>query len=74
MALNELNIQRRRLNVIKLTELISTMPHSMKMFWWADPHIAAVFFLFQLSDIFYNTLGGFIGGMLYYAMMKVKKL
>lgn len=28
---------------------------------------------FQLSDIFYNTLGGFIGGMLYYAVMKVKK-
>lgn len=28
---------------------------------------------FQLSDIFQNTLGGFIGGMLYYAMMKVKK-
>lgn len=28
---------------------------------------------FQLSDLFYNTLGGFIGGMLYYAAMKVKK-
>lgn len=28
---------------------------------------------FQLSDLFYNTLGGFIGGMLYYAVMKVKK-
>ena len=28
---------------------------------------------FQLSDIFYNTLGGFIGGMVYYAVMKVKK-
>lgn len=28
---------------------------------------------FQLSDIFYNTLGGFVGGMLYYAVMKVKK-
>lgn len=28
---------------------------------------------FQLSDLFYNTLGGFIGGMLYYAVMEVKK-
>lgn len=28
---------------------------------------------FQLSDIFYNTLGGFIGGMLYYIVMKAKK-
>lgn len=28
---------------------------------------------FQLSDIFYNTLGGFIGGMLYYEVMKAGK-
>lgn len=28
---------------------------------------------FQLSDIFYNTLGGFIGGVLYYAVMKARK-
>lgn len=28
---------------------------------------------FQLSDIFYNILGGFIGGILYYAVMKAGK-
>lgn len=28
---------------------------------------------FQLSDFFYNTLGGFIGGLMYCAVMKVKK-
>lgn len=28
---------------------------------------------FQLSDIFYNTLGGIIGGLMYCAMMKARK-
>lgn len=28
---------------------------------------------FQLSDIFYNTLGGVIGGLIYYVLMKVRK-
>ena len=28
---------------------------------------------FQLSDIFYNTLGGVLGGLMYYVLMKVKK-
>ena len=28
---------------------------------------------FQLSDIFYNTVGGVVGGLVYYATMKAKK-
>ena len=28
---------------------------------------------FQLSDIFYNTVGGVLGGLMYYVMMKVRK-
>lgn len=28
---------------------------------------------FQLSDIFYNTVGGALGGLMYYAVMKVRK-
>ena len=28
---------------------------------------------FQLSDIFYNTLGGMIGGLMYCAVMKARK-
>lgn len=28
---------------------------------------------FQLSDIFYNTLGGGLGGLMYYVLMKVRK-
>ena len=28
---------------------------------------------FQLSDIFYNTVGGVLGGLLYYVAMKVRK-
>ena len=28
---------------------------------------------FQLSDIFYNTVGGMIGGLAYYATMKARK-
>lgn len=29
---------------------------------------------FQLSDIFYNTVGGMIGGLMYYGIMKVRKI
>lgn len=28
---------------------------------------------FQLSDIFYNTVGGVLGGLIYYGIMKVRK-
>lgn len=28
---------------------------------------------FQLSDIFYNTVGGMIGGLMYCAVMKARK-
>lgn len=28
---------------------------------------------FQLSDIFYNTVGGVLGGLMYCAVMKVRK-
>lgn len=28
---------------------------------------------FQLSDIFYNTVGGLIGGLMYYGIMKARK-
>lgn len=28
---------------------------------------------FQLSDIFYNTVGGVIGGLMYYGIRKVRK-
>ena len=27
---------------------------------------------FQLSDIFYNTVGGVVGGFIYYAVVKIK--
>lgn len=30
-------------------------------------------FLFQLSDLFYNTVGGMIGGLMYYGIAKAKK-
>lgn len=29
---------------------------------------------FQLSDIFYNTVGGVVGGFIYYAVMKTRKM
>ena len=28
---------------------------------------------FQLSDLFYNTVGGMIGGLMYYGITKAKK-
>lgn len=28
---------------------------------------------FQLSDIFYNTVGGVVGGLMYYVVMKIRK-
>ena len=28
---------------------------------------------FQLSDLFYNTVGGTLGGLMYYAVMKARK-
>ena len=28
---------------------------------------------FQLSDIFYNTVGGATGGLMYYGIMKIRK-
>jgi hypothetical protein len=28
---------------------------------------------FQLSDIFYNTVGGAVGGLMYYAAMKIRR-
>ena len=28
---------------------------------------------FQLSDIFYNTVGGVLGGLMYYGIMKARK-
>ena len=28
---------------------------------------------FQLPDIFYNTVGGVVGGLVYYATMKARK-
>ncbi|WP_347046079.1 VanZ family protein [Blautia wexlerae] len=28
---------------------------------------------FQLSDIFYNTVGGVLGGMCYWGIIKIKK-
>ena len=28
---------------------------------------------FQLSDLFYNTVGGVVGGLMYYVVMKVRK-
>ena len=28
---------------------------------------------FQLSDIFYNTVGGMIGGLMYYVVMRARK-
>lgn len=29
--------------------------------------------IFQLSDIFYNTVGGVLGGICYWGIMKIKK-
>ena len=60
--------------------------NSLKKILWQSGKIAFCFSIsiemlqlllrlgtFQLSDIFYNTVGGMIGGLMYYAVMKAKK-
>ena len=59
---------------------------SWKRILWQSEKIAFIFSIsiemlqlllrlgtFQLSDIFYNTVGGMIGGLMYCAVMKVRK-
>ena len=60
--------------------------NSLKKILWQSGKIAFCFSIsiemlqlllrlgtFQLSDIFYNTVGGMIGGLLYYVAMKARK-
>lgn len=60
--------------------------NSLKKILWQSGKIAFCFSIsiemlqllfrlgtFQLSDIFYNTVGGMIGGLMYCAVMKAKK-
>lgn len=60
--------------------------HGWKKKLWQSGKIALVFSIsvemlqlllrlgtFQLSDIFYNTVGGMIGGLMYCAVMKARK-
>ena len=60
--------------------------NSLKKILWQSGKIAFIFSIsiemlqlllrlgtFQLSDIFYNTLGGMIGGLMYCAVMKARK-
>lgn len=59
---------------------------SWKKILWQSEKIAFVFSLsiemlqlllrlgtFQLSDLFYNTVGGMVGGLMYYTMMRARK-
>ena len=60
--------------------------HGWKKKLWQSSKIAFIFSVsiemlqlllrlgtFQLSDIFYNTVGGVLGGLMYCAVMKVRK-
>ena len=60
--------------------------NSWKKILWQSGKIAFIFSIsiemlqlllrlgtFQLSDIFYNTVGGVLGGLMYCAVMKVRK-
>ena len=60
--------------------------NSLKKILWQSGKIAFIFSIsiemlqlllrlgtFQLSDIFYNTVGGALGGLLYYVAMKARK-
>ena len=60
--------------------------HGWKKKLWKSGKIAFIFSLniemlqlllrlgtFQLSDIFYNTVGGVLGGLMYYVVMKIRK-
>ena len=60
--------------------------NSLKKILWQSGKIAFCFSIsiemlqlllrlgtFQLSDIFYNTVGGALGGLLYYVAMKARK-
>ena len=60
---------------------------NMKKILWQSGKIAFVFSIviemlqlllrlgtFQLSDIFYNTVGGVVGGFIYYAVMKTRRM
>lgn len=59
---------------------------SWKKILWYSGNIAFIFSIsiellqlflrlgtFQLSDLFYNTVGGVLGGLMYYTVMKVRK-
>lgn len=60
--------------------------HGWRKILWQSGRIAFVFSVviemlqlllrlgtFQLSDIFYNTVGGVLGGVCYYGIMKIRK-
>ena len=62
------------------------MGSSWKKILWYSGKIAFIFSIsievlqlflrigtFQLSDLFYNTVGGMIGGLMYYGITKEKK-
>ena len=72
--------------VIILEIMVSIVGNSWKKILWYSGKIAFIFSIsiemlqlllrlgtFQLSDIFYNTVGGVLGGLMYCAVMKARK-
>ena len=68
------------------TRMITKMKGSWKRILWYSGKIAFIFSIsiemlqlllrlgtFQLSDLFYNTVGGVLGGLMYYTVMKVRR-
>lgn len=68
------------------TRMITKMKRSWKRILWYSGKIAFIFSIsiemlqlllrlgtFQLSDLFYNTVGGVLGGLMYYTVMKVRR-
>ena len=66
--------------------MITKMKRSWKRILWYSGKIAFIFSIsiemlqlflrlgtFQLSDLFYNTVGGVLGGLMYYTVMKVRR-
>ena len=73
-------------NVIMMVPFGEKIGNGWKKILWQSGKIAFIFSIsiemlqlllrlgtFQLSDIFYNTVGGMIGGLMYCAVMKVRK-
>ena len=73
-------------SAVVLWTFVEKIENSLKKILWQSGKIAFCFSIsiemlqlllrlgtFQLSDIFYNTVGGALGGLLYYVAMKARK-